>query len=190
MPRLLPVEHDRDAMKERTRGTELAEIFRDHHDFVWRSVRRLGLGPAAVDDAVQDVFLVVHRRLGDFEGRSSLRTWLFGIAMRVVKDHRRREMRLRRREEAAPAPLPGRGPEDLLAHSESVARLDRALAVLDPNQRRVFELAELEQMTAPEIAQALGVKLNTVYSRLRLARRRVERELLGDAAALPVACAA
>src|SRR5687767_4756436 len=65
------------------------EIYERYFDFVWRNVRRMGVPAEAVDDAVQDVFLVVHRRLAEFEGRSAMETWLFGILMRVARDHRR-----------------------------------------------------------------------------------------------------
>jgi RNA polymerase sigma-70 factor (ECF subfamily) len=127
---------------------------------------------AAVDDAVQDVFIVVHRRLTEFEGRSSLRSWLFGIARRVAHDHRRRIGRKERGEEL-PEVLPdpdGSTPAGELERAQAVRTLHALLAALDDDKREVFILAELEQMTAPEIAAALGVNLNTVYSRLRAAR--------------------
>ena len=157
----------------------LEGIYRDHYDFVWRSVRRLGLSDGEIDDAVQDVFMVVYRRLGDFEGRSTVRTWLFGIAMRVVKDHRRRGERAERRVRAYqdPAPAAGPCPEDQVSKVRAVALIDNLLDCLDDDKRAVFILAEFEGMTAPEIAEALDVKLNTVYSRLRLARGRFAREL-------------
>ena len=69
-------------------------VFVHHFDFVWRSLGRLGVPPEGIEDAAQDVFLVVHRRLADFEGRSSLTTWLYGIALRVARDHRRRQRRI------------------------------------------------------------------------------------------------
>ena len=75
------------------RRASLEEVFREHHTYVWRSLRRLGLSEAEVDDAVQDVFLVVHERLPEFEFRASLRTWLFRIAMNVAMSHRRRHAR-------------------------------------------------------------------------------------------------
>lgn len=154
------------------------EIYEAHFDFVWRSLRRLGVSEVALDDAVQDVFLVVHRRLGDFEARSAMKTWLFGIAMRVAQDHRRAARRKGALEtlpeslaDAAPGPL------ELLEASEALKLLDRALSKLDEEKRAVFVLAEIEEMTAPEIADTLGVKLNTVYSRLRAARHELEATL-------------
>lgn len=145
-------------------------------EFVWRVLRRLGVPDRSVDDAVQDVFVVVHRRLADFQGRSSLRTWLYGIARRVARDQRRRDQR---RGEAVelPAEVAGAAPDPRQAaeDAEALRALRGLLAALPDEQREVFVLAELEQMTAPEIAEATGAKLNTVYSRLRLARAAFNR---------------
>lgn len=132
-------------------------IYADHFDFVWRSLRRLGLSETAADDALQDVFVVVHRRLGDFEGRSSLKSWLFGIALKVAKDHRRSEARQRTGPlEDKHALTDDRTPEDEAARKEAVATLDMILAGFDPDRRAVFVMAEVEQMTAPEIADVTG----------------------------------
>src|SRR5687767_2802019 len=65
------------------------QVYDEHVDFVWRSARRLGVPGTFADDVVQQTFLVVHRRLHDFEHRSSVKTWLFSILLRVVQDHRR-----------------------------------------------------------------------------------------------------
>ncbi len=160
-------------------GVTFERLYNAHFDFVWRSLRRLGVPEASVDDALQDVFVVVHRRLGEFGGHSSIKTWLFGIALRVTSDYRRT---LRRKggheplDEAVADPAPG--PQEKAANAEMLALLDRALDLLDDDRRAVFVLAELEQMSAPEIAEALGTKLNTVYSRLRLARQDFERALV------------
>jgi len=70
-------------------------IYRSHGAFVWRNLRRLGIPENMVEDVLQDVFMVVHRRLPEFAGRSSLKTWLFGIVLRVVKTHRRSQKRRR-----------------------------------------------------------------------------------------------
>lgn len=152
----------------------LEEIYDAHFDFVWRNVRRLGVPPAYVDDAVQDVFIVVHRKLAEFEGRSSLRTWLFGIVLRVAHDHRRTARRKGldgRREDSETVSEPTEsGPLERAARSEAAQILHRFLDDLDDDKRVVFMLSELEQMTAPEVAETLGVPLNTVYSRLRAAR--------------------
>jgi RNA polymerase sigma-70 factor, ECF subfamily len=169
-----------EAASARGEGVSFELIYNDYFDFVWRSLRRLGVPEASVDDALQDVFVVVHRRLGEFGGRSSLKTWLFGIAARVTSDHRRRVRRKGGHEpldEAVADPTPG--PQEKAANAQMLSMLDRALDALDDDRRAVFVLAELEQMSAPEISDALGVKLNTVYSRLRLARQDFERALAG-----------
>jgi RNA polymerase sigma-70 factor (ECF subfamily) len=140
--------------------------------YVWRTVQRLGVPLSQADDVVQEIFIVVHRRLSEFEGRSTLKTWLYGIALRVVRTHRMKA----RREPVAVDADDFRAPEatrpDERAENAEAARLVNALLDgLEYEQREVFVLAELEQLSAPEIAEALGAKLNTVYSRLRLARR-------------------
>ncbi|HEY6727155.1 MAG TPA: sigma-70 family RNA polymerase sigma factor [Polyangiaceae bacterium] len=140
---------------------------------VWRTLHRLGVGRAQLDDAAQDVFVVVYRRLAEFDGRS-LRGWLYAIAVRVASDYRRRPWYRR----AVPltdavidsAPDPGRASE----LGESVRLLHELLAELPHDQRVVFVLGELEQLTAPEIAKALALNLNTVYSRQRAARARFD----------------
>lgn len=155
------------------------ELYERHFDFVWRSVRMMGMSSDSADDVVQDVFLVAHRRLGDFEARASERTWLFAIARRVVSVHRRsvrRRFRLLARvssadREVTPTPYDG------AARSESHRALLEAIAALPEDQRIVFTLIELEDMTAPEIASALSVNVNTVYSRLRIARRALAEHL-------------
>jgi len=139
----------------------------------------MGLAAEAADDAAQDVFLVAHRRLVDFEARSSPRTWLFAIALRVVSDHRRsrrRRMRLLKRAGSMDR-IPIETPFDSMASAERRAVLLALLAELPEPQRNVFVLAELEELAAPEIAAALDVNLNTVYSRLRAARKIVAARL-------------
>lgn len=170
-PRVVPtsVVHERPSFES---------IYEEHFDFIWRSMRRLGISSQSIDDAVQDVFLVVHRRLEDFEERCSLKTWLFGIALRVAHDHHRRARRKGGHEPLDPAVADGSpGPHEELAKAEAVRELDRILNSLDEDKRAVFILAEIEQMTAPEIAEALGINVNTVYSRLRSSRRAFEAAL-------------
>jgi RNA polymerase sigma-70 factor (ECF subfamily) len=157
------------------------QVYEQSFDFVWRSARRLGVNEGSLDDVVQDVFVVVHRRLDDFAGRSSVRTWVFGILLRVVSDHRRS---LRRRAAGIPgdpidpdelADQRPSGPHEKAARNEASRMLQQLLDELDEEKRAVLILAELEEMAAPEIAEALGVNLNTVYSRLRAARAAFEQ---------------
>jgi RNA polymerase sigma-70 factor (ECF subfamily) len=154
-------------------------VYSDHFAFVWRMARRLGVPDASVDDVVQDVFLVLHRRLDEYDGRASVRSWLFGILSLVVNDYRRRH----RRKAAPCVPSPPDWGSDIAAasaepspaalaeRSEQVALLKRLLELLDDDKRTILVLAYLEQMTVPEIAELLGLNLNTAYSRLRAAKR-------------------
>jgi RNA polymerase sigma-70 factor (ECF subfamily) len=151
-------------------------FYDDHFAFVWRSVRRLGVAPSAVDDLVQEVFLVAHRRLATFEGRSRAKTWLFGIVLNAVRHHRRSA---RRRPIAAEADLDaivseGGGPLERTEERQAVQILYSLLDALDDDRREVFVLAELEGLTAPEIAELTGANVNTVYGRLRAARQAFE----------------
>ena len=151
-------------------------LYSENFDFVWRSLRRMGIHDAMLDDGVQEVFVVAHRKLDAFEGRSSARTWLFGIARRVASDFRRGHRRKGPHE-----PLPdtlhdaGLDPHAEAERREAARLLARCLEAIQPERREVFTLMELEGMTAPEVAEATGAPLNTVYSRLRLARAEFER---------------
>ncbi|MCL2448151.1 MAG: sigma-70 family RNA polymerase sigma factor [Polyangiaceae bacterium] len=151
------------------------EVYAEHFAFVWRSARRLGTPRASLDDVVQDVFFVVHRRLSGFEGRSSIKTWLFGILMNVIRAHQRAAgaglWRAKAQADLEALSDPAAGPLDRLAQAEAARLIDHVLDALDDDKRAVFVLIELEQMSAPDVARALGVPLNTVYSRLRLGRQ-------------------
>jgi RNA polymerase sigma-70 factor, ECF subfamily len=147
-------------------------LYAEHFDFVWRTLRRLGVHAAGLDDAAQDVFMVMLRRQSEFRGQSSHRTWLFGIASNVAHEYRRKHKRAAEADplsDAVQATSPS--PLEQASGAEALRVIDRFLASIDESKRDVFILAELEQMSAPEIASALGVKLNTVYSRLRAARQ-------------------
>jgi RNA polymerase sigma-70 factor (ECF subfamily) len=155
----------------------LPEIYAAHADFVFRNLRRLGVHESNIDDAVQDVFLVVHRRLGDFEARAQVTTWLFGIVLRVSQSYRRSAMRRRARLTDAPAheveQIPvttSEDPSEMLERREASAMLHRLLDQLDDDKRAMLVCIELEQMTVPEAAESLGLNLNTAYGRLRAAR--------------------
>lgn len=149
-------------------------IYAEHFDFLTQSLHWLGVEPGHVDDAVQDVFLVVHRRLSEFKGLSALKTWLYGIALRVARDHRRRKGR-KGESELLTSDLPdlASGPFERASASQSMRQLQRLLAQLSDEKREVYVLAELEQMTAAETAQLLGLSLTTVNSRLRVAREEL-----------------
>jgi len=155
---------------------ELEAIYDEFFDFVWRSLQRLGVAPAALDDALQDVFLVVHRRIAEFEGRSTLKTWIFGICLRVASDYTRRGRKQAMAYEPAQELPDDEAPDPLeqLARGEAVEFLYTELAELAPEKRAVFILAELEGMSCSEIATAVGANVNTVASRLKAARRQFD----------------
>src|SRR5262249_28075975 len=138
-------------------------VYDEHFALVWRTARRLGVPDAIVDDAVQEVFLVVHRRLDQFEGRSSLKTWICAIVARVASDARRALRRKSPHARSADAAVDADtiaderagDPYERTEKSEGVRLLHRLLDELDDDKRVVLVLAELEQMSVPEIAEAL-----------------------------------
>jgi RNA polymerase sigma-70 factor (ECF subfamily) len=150
------------------------DVYARHVAFVWRVVRALGVAEASLEDAVQDVFVVVHRRLGEFEGRAAMTTWLFAIARRVALAYRRRGGRTEARAVQIDA-LDDEPPATTdtfadVTRGEAAAIVAAILDGMTDDQRLVFALVELEQLAVPEVARLLGLKLNTAYSRLRLAR--------------------
>lgn len=158
-------------------GHEFAQLYREQFEFVWRMLLHFGVPKPGVEDAAQDVFLVVHRRWADLDAHVSARSWLYGIARRVAADHRRKRSRHERKLEALPRSAASRDLELEVADRELIEALEAALAELDPTRREVFTLAEIEGMTAREIAEALGTNPNTVASRLRAARAHVSAAL-------------
>lgn len=142
---------------------------RQHLGLVWRLLRRLGLPPPDADEAAQDVFLVLARRGADVPAPAE-RAFLIGTALRVASD-RRRQLASRATVELTADPVsPALPPDELLALRRARETLDEALEALNPEQRAVFVLVELEGWAAPEVAAELGVPLGTVASRLRKAR--------------------
>ena len=138
------------------------QLYDSHFSFVWRNLRRLGVPDAILEDAAQDVFLVVHRRWDSFDSRwSSVETWLFGILMRVARNHRRS---LRRRAWAIPStgdvvevvPSTAAGPAELVARREAVALLDRLLDSLDEEKRAIIVLVDVEQLSVPAGGRVAG----------------------------------
>jgi RNA polymerase sigma-70 factor (ECF subfamily) len=151
-------------------------VIREHADFVWRVLRHLGLNETQLEDASQEVFLIVLRQLPTFEARSSLRTWVFGICRNVAQ-----RVRMRMRREAGssdlsePTAAPTQDRELWLkqAHAQLVAALD----TLDPEQRAVFVLYEIEELPMEEIAAGQAAPITTCYSRLQVARSKIEAAL-------------
>jgi RNA polymerase sigma-70 factor (ECF subfamily) len=165
----------------------VAELFTEHAPFVHRLLSRFGVRDADVADACQDVFVVVQRKLPEFEGRAAHRTWLFRISARVASDYRKRAHR--RYERIGYGPWSDE-PRDSDAASctvdrELVRRALSALAALDQDKQRVFVLHELEELTMPEVASVLGVPLKTAFSRFYAARKALQAQLQHDDQSLP-----
>ncbi len=157
------------------------ELYDRHFEFVWRSLHRLGVERGDLDDAAQEVFLVVHRKLDDFAERSKVTTWLYTICLRTARDRRRRA---HVRREISDSDGVERIRDDAADVTVALERRDDALlfeAVLrrmELEQRAVFTLFELEGMTGQDIAEVLTLPLGTVYSRLRLAREAFRRSVV------------
>ena len=147
------------------------EVYEAHFTFVWRVLRTFGVADAALEDAAQEVFVVVHRRLPQFEGRAQITTWLFAIARRVAQAQRRKDNRT---DPLDDEPI---GTSDTFAafsRAQAAATVMAILDTMDEDKRIVFALVELEQLSVPEVARMLDLNLNTAYSRLRLARHAFE----------------
>lgn len=155
-------------------------VYDEHFGFVWRSLRRLGVPESDVADAVQEVFLVVHRKLSEFEGRSKVSTWLFSIAMRVAKDRSRLAVNRRQvlDDDAVARHVDvGADLHQQAERTEAAHLLESILSQMPMEQRGVFVLFELEGLTCQDIADLMQTPLGTVYSRLRLARECFERNV-------------
>jgi RNA polymerase sigma-70 factor (ECF subfamily) len=163
------------------RARAFRALYDSHVAFVWRNLRRLGVSERDVEDKAQEVFVVAHRRFDDFVDRGhGPRAWLFQIVLRVASDARRHKRRhpvdpdggAAQEREAVEPPQTA-----VVARREALDLLDRALGAIDLGRRAVIVLHEIEQMSAPEIARTLDIPMNTVYSRLRIARLELEQEL-------------
>lgn len=155
------------------------QIYAKHFNFVWAMVRHYGVHPDYVADAVQDVFVVVHTKLHTLIQPESARSWLHGIVRRVASGYRRK-----RHNQVVDLPLEppleantSLTPAEQAERNEKLLRLSTLLRAIEPSKRRVFVMCELEEFTCPEIAELLGLPLNTVYSRLRRARAAFEKAL-------------
>src|SRR4029078_11312442 len=168
------------AMSRRDSGEpDFDGVYAEHFEFVWRCLRALGAAPSALDDAAQDVFLVVHRQIPTFRGESTLRTWLFGIVRNVASRHHRRTRRKSPPLEPLDEELPSAGPNpfERAADAEASAFVASFVGSLPPKRRDVFILAVLEEISVPEVARILSIPLNTAYTRLRAARAELVRAL-------------
>jgi RNA polymerase sigma-70 factor, ECF subfamily len=173
-----------DASMERTCRLRLEQMFNDHHDFIWRLLRRLGLGRGAADDAAQHVFLVAAERILDIqEGRE--RAFLFGTALRVARRVSRNEKRWVLEDDMDFRNSAVARPEDLADQRRAVDLMGRILANMDHDLKTVFILAELEGQTMPQVSSLLEIPLGTATSRLRRAREAFRAAVAAFEASLP-----
>jgi RNA polymerase sigma-70 factor (ECF subfamily) len=156
---------------------DVTAVFKAHHAFVWRILRHLGVAAADQEDVLQEVFVVVHRRLADYREQDKMRSWLYAICTRVVREHRRRLGR--RHEELRELPEVPHEPSQAseVADRQALTLAHGLLKTLPEKQRAVFVLYEIEQLSMPEIALAVECPLPTAYARLRKARERVLAEV-------------
>lgn len=160
----------------RDAGLTTHHVFEQHGPYVYRALRYFGVPESDLPDVCQEVFLIVHRKLDDFEGRSSIRTWLYRICQRAASDFRKRAYV--RREVLSETPLElGEFNRQASAGGQLEARavLMAALDKLDDDKRAVFVLFEIEGMTMKEVAEVVDCPLQTAYSRLHAARKIVEQ---------------
>lgn len=163
------------ARPSRVAPAEFLAVYRAHSVFVWHALRLCGVPDSALEDAAQDVFVVVHRRLHEFEGRAKVRTWIFEIARRVAARHRDRVRRHASRLEELPELAGPDDPDAALDRTLAADILREFVGTLDEDRLRVFILAEFGQLRGREIAETLDVNLNTVYARLRSAHKELDR---------------
>lgn len=153
------------------------QLFEAYAGFVLRTVRRLGVSASDTEDVTQEVFLIVHRRIADLQAEVNPRSWLFGIARRVVANYLRKSRRLRESSCVEVAPVANGDPAQELQLTRERALLERALNKLDADKRAVFVLIELEGLSMQEVATMVGCPVHTAYSRLYAARAIVERHV-------------
>ena len=158
---------------------DAAALYRAHAPFILSLVRRLGIPESEVDDVVQEIFVVAHRRGGYVPGPAKPRTWLAQIALHVASVTRRSARRRRTQadeETVARAVTDRSNPFDMAAATESLTRVQRALDALDDDHRTVFVLFELSGESCDAIGAILGIPVGTVYSRLHAARAGFRKE--------------
>jgi RNA polymerase sigma-70 factor, ECF subfamily len=164
------------------RVPNFAILHRTYFDFVWSIARYLGVDPAEMDDVVQDVFVTVYHRVSTLQRPESLRSWIYSVTRRVVSAHHRTKRTALITTGTDPVESEMLQPEwstpqRLAEQSEQANLLSNLLKELDAPKHEMIVLADLEEMTAPEIAAAIGIPLNTVYTRLRAARIELEEAL-------------
>jgi RNA polymerase sigma-70 factor (ECF subfamily) len=152
------------------RVTDFDEVYREHFHYVWRTLHRLGVATPDLEDVAHEVFVVVHRRLAEFDWHRPIKPWLFGIAFRLASEDRRRAHR--RFELAIPIDSPSNAPraDDLMESDDRRRLVLECLQTLDVDQRAVLILLDIDGETGADVSSAMNIPLQTVYSRLRVAR--------------------
>lgn len=152
-------------------------VYAKYFDFVWASVRRLGVDASAIDDVVQDIFIAIHSHLHSVQRPEALKSWIYSVTRRTVSNHHRA---VRARGGKATTPFLDQlasgqpTPFEVTEKNSNLQLLASLLAELEEPKREVFALVELEEMSVPDVADALEIPLNTAYSRLRAARTAFE----------------
>lgn len=150
-----------------------ADVYAAHARLVWRTLKRMGVRTSDLEDACQEAFLVVHAKLGEFQG-GSLPAWIFAIALRVAADYRKRaSVRREVLSEEIPEPSLAETQTGAIERAQAAALLHSALATLDEDKRAVFILYELEEVRMTDVARTLECPLQTAYSRLHAARDHI-----------------
>lgn len=159
--------------------TAFRAIYDANVDYVHATLRRLGVSSAEVEDVAHDVFVAVHRHLHEYDPTRPMRPWLFGFAYRMARDHRR--LARHKNEVASPPEIDPRDdaplPDEHLEGARARALCHKALDAMDFEKRAVLVMFDIDGLTAQEIADHLGIPLNTAYSRIRLARGEFERHI-------------
>lgn len=156
--------------------TTSRQVFDEHGRYVFRVLRYLGVREADLPDLCQEVFIIVHRKLDGFEGRSSIRTWLYRICQRAASDYRRKA-HVRREVPGGPEDFDRPEPVDARSRIEARNAVAYALDLLDEGKRDVFVLYEIEGLTMREVCEVLDCPLQTAYSRLHAARKTLTEAL-------------
>ena len=152
-------------------------IYHQYFRFVWISARRLGVHVDAMDDVVQEVFLVIYSKLHTIRDPAALRSWIYGVVRRTASAHRRKQRADQETAEMDTFTIAAPGPHEDAEQHARLLLLGELLNSLSEQKREIFVLVELEEMSVPEVAAALEIPLNTAYSRLRLAREDFETAL-------------
>ncbi|MFZ5893160.1 MAG: RNA polymerase sigma factor [Myxococcota bacterium] len=181
------VNADADVTAHVNGAVDFDRLYDAHIDFVWRSARQLRVAPDAIDDVCQEVFITVFRQLASFRAEATIKTWIFAIVRNVVSNHHRTRRRRpadspQQSQDAVDALVqipdrPDANPEHQLARHQEAALAQRVLDALPDELRLVLWLSDVEELSAPEVAAALGWNVNTTYTRLRNARRDFSRTL-------------